>query len=370
MSWRRAYAALEPTLFSAATALVAFAIAMLIVALTGKDPAAAMEALWDGAFGSTSQIASTLNAMVPLVLVALGWIFAFRSKRVNVGLEGQMLIGGAASAAVALKLGGLPLAVHLPLAVLAGFLGGAAYAAIAAWMWARRGVNEIISTLMLNLIAVQAISWLVRGPLQIPGVDLAQTAPFPGSSRWPEVLVNTALSWDVLLPVAALAVSAFVLTRTTFGFRLRLTGANEEAAEHAGVDVRRVGVAALAISGALAGLAGSSVLIGGQTGTMTDGFAAGIGFEGIAVALLARNSPIGVAPAALLFAVLEQGGGLMEARLGIPSNLILITQGIVIVLVAGGAFLLRRRRVARVSAPEDRVAGSPSADESAIQGVA
>lgn len=370
MNARRAFSALEPILLSTATAALAFAVAMLIVAITGKDPGAAVEALWDGAFGSTSQIASTVNAMVPLVLVALGWIFAFRGKRVNVGLEGQMLIGGAAAAAVALKLGGLPLALHLPLAVLAGLLGGALYAAIAAWMWARRGVNEIVSTLMLNLIAVQAISWLVRGPLQISGVDLAQTEPFPDSARWPQIIVNTALSWDVLLPLAALGVTAFVLTRTTFGFRLRLTGANEEAAEHAGVNVRRIGVTALAISGALAGLAGSSVLIGGQTGTMTDGFAGGIGFEGIAVALLARNSPIGVAPAALLFAVLEQGGGLMEARLGIPSNLILITQGTVIVLVAGGAFLLRRRRVARVSTPEEQGASPAPADQSAVHGIA
>ena len=370
MTVRRVLYAAEPTLFSILVAIVALAIAMAIVAVSGTSPALALEALWDGAFGSTARIASTLNAMVPLVLVALGWIFAFRSKRINVGLEGQMLIGGALSAAVALQIGGLPLAVHLPLAALAGLLGGALYAGVAAWMWARRDVNEIVSTLMLNLIAVQVISWLVRGPLQIPDSDLARTAPFPDSSRWPQLIADTALRWDVLLPIAALAVAAFALNRTTFGFRLRLTGANEEAAEHAGVPVKRIGVTALAISGALAGLAGSSVLIGGQTGTMTDGFAAGIGFEGIAVALLARNSVAGVLPAALLFAVLQQGGGLMEARLGIPSNLVLVTQGLVIVFVAGGTFLLRRRRRARVSAPGPDSEGGAVQRGTAVEGVA
>jgi simple sugar transport system permease protein len=366
---KRVLGVVEPVVFSTLIAVIAIAIAMLIVAISGKSPSQALQALWDGAFGSTAQIASTVNAMVPLVLVALGWIFAFRGKRVNVGLEGQMLIGGAVSAAIALKLTGLPIVVHLSLAVAGGLVGGALYAGIAAWMWARRDVNEIVSTLMLNLIAVQVISWLVRAPLQIPGADLSQTAPFPDSSRWPQIIANTALNWDVLVPIAALLATAFVLARTTFGFRLRLTGANEEAARHAGVQVRRVGVMALLISGALAGLAGSSVLIGGQTGTMTDGFAASIGFEGIAVALLARNSPVGVLPAALLFAVLQQGGGLMEARLGIPSNLVLITQGIVIVLVAGGAFLLRRRRVARVGTPTDGPP-EPVATDNTAPGVA
>jgi simple sugar transport system permease protein len=367
---RRLLGIVEPTLFSVLIAIVALAIAMAIVAITGKSPELALQALWDGAFGSTSQFASTLNAMVPLVLVALGWIFAFRGKRVNVGLEGQMLIGGAVSAAIALKVTGLPIVLHLTLAVVGGALGGALYAGLAAWMWARRDVNEIVSTLMLNLIAVQVISWVIRGPLQIPGADLSQTATFPDSSRWPQIIVNTALSWDVVLPLAALLATAFVLARTSFGFRLRLTGANEEAAQHAGVRVRRVAVGALAISGALAGLAGSSVLIGGQTGTMTDGFAAGIGFEGIAVALLARNSPAGVLPAALLFAVLQQGGGLMEARLGIPSNLVSITQGIVIVLVAGGAFVLRRRRLARVSGAAEKPQPAAESGETAIPGVA
>jgi len=367
---KRAYGYLEPVLFSTLVAFVGLAISMAIVAASGDDPAEALQALWDGAFGSSDQLASTLNAMVPLILVGLGWIVAFRSRRVNVGLEGQMLIGGAASAAVALQVGGLPLALHLPLAVLAGFLGGAAYAWIAAWMWSRRGVNEIISTLMLNLIAVQVISWLIRHPLQVPGADLAQTDVFPDSSRWPDLISGTALNWDVILPLGGILVVAFMLTNTTFGYRLRLTGANEEAARHAGVNVNRVGVSALVISGALAGLAGSSVLIGSQTGTMTDGFAAGIGFEGIAVALLARNSPIGLIPAALLFAFLQQGGGLMEVRLGIPSNLILITQGVVIVLVAGGAFLLRQRRVARVSGGAKGKTKAPTVDKNAVSGVA
>ncbi len=330
--------------------LIALGISMVIIGLSGAPPMDAARAMWDGAFGSTSQIAGTLSKMVPLMLVALGWIVAFSTKRINIGFEGQILMGGVVATFIGLHRGGLPPFIHLPLAIAGAVVGGAALAGIAAWLWAKRSVNEIISTLMLNFLAIQLVSWLVRGPMQERTHTFFQSDPIESGARWPHLIANTALSWDLFLALAIVALTAFMLDRTTFGVRLRLTGANEEAARHAGVRTTRMTVLALLISGGLAGLAGSSLILAGESTVMVDNFSAGYGFDGIVVALLARNSPVAVIPSALLFAALRQGGGLMQARVGVSSALTLITQATVILLVAGAQFLFERVSSVRVDA--------------------
>jgi ABC-type uncharacterized transport system permease subunit len=165
------------------------------------------------------------------------------------------------------------------------------------------------------------------------------------------MVANTSLGYDLILALLLVVVVSFVLRRTTFGFRLRFTGANEEAARRAGIRTTFTTVLAFAVSGALAGLAGCSLILSSETGTLTDNFSAGYGFAGIVVALLARNKPAGVVPAALLLASLRQGGGLMEASVGVPASLVLITQGLVILLVAATAFVVERLWVVRVDAP-------------------
>jgi ABC-type uncharacterized transport system permease subunit len=343
---------------SLAIATVAILASMLVIALTGADAGEALRALYDGAFGSSSQVAGTLSKTIPLVLVALGWIVAFTARRINIGFEGQILAGGILATVAGLALD-LPGPLHLPLAVVAGVVGGALYAGIAAWLWARRGVNEIISTLMLNFVAIQVVNWLVRGPLQEETNTFPRSRTIPGSALWPELIHNTSLGYDLFVALAMIVVVWVVMSNTTFGFRLRVTGANEQAALYAGVRTTRVIVAALVLSGGLAGLAGSSLILGGETASMSDNFSASLGFTGIVVALLARNSPWGVLPAALLFAALRQGGGLMEARVGISSALVLITQAIVILLVAAGAYFLDRRSVVRVDAVGSAVVREP-----------
>jgi simple sugar transport system permease protein len=343
---------------SSATVIAALALSMVVIEATGGDSVAALGALWDGAFGTPTQVAGTLSKMVPLTLVALGWIVAFSAKRINIGFEGQILIGGIFATFVGLRIGPLGAPLHVGLGVVAGVVGGAAYAGIAAWLWARRGVSEIISTLMLNFVAIQLVSWLVRGPLQEPTHTFPRSETIPGSALWPRFVAHTSFGWDAILALAALAGIWVMLSRTSYGFRLRLTGANEKSARHAGVATTRVTVGALLISGGLAGLAGSSLILGGDTASMADNFSAGYGFTGIVVALLARNSPIGVLPAALLFSFLRQGGGLMEAREGISSAVVLITQAIVILLVAATGYLYERRREVRVDTEGGRPAGS------------
>lgn len=331
---------------SLAVAGAAIAVALLLIASAGSDPGEAASAFVDGAFGSKAAITGTLSKMVPLVLVALGWIVIYRAGRFHVGFPGQILIGGMTATIVGLELGGLPLAIHLPLAVAAAVAGGAAYAWIVAWLWAKRNVNELLSTLLLNLIAIQIVSYLVRGPFQEDGGNLAQTDRLPDSALWPILVDQTVLHWDVILiPVAVIAIW-LLLSRTVFGSRVRLIGTNEQAARHAGVSTTRVGSHAIVLSGALAGLAGGSLVLAGEALGTTDDFGSDYGFQGIAVALLAYNSPLGVIPAAALFAALRQGGGVVEATVGVSSALVGITQGIVIVfvLIAVGLLVARRRR--------------------------
>jgi simple sugar transport system permease protein len=347
---------------SVATAVVAVAVSMLVIALTGGEAGEAARALYDGAFGSRAQVAGTLGKMIPLILVALGWILAFSARRINIGFEGQILAGGILATLVGLAPIGLPAPLHLTLAVLAGVVGGMLYAGVAAFLWAARGVNEIISTLMLNFVAIQIVSWLVRGPIQEPTNTFPRSKPIPEAALWPKLIENTPLGFDLFLAVAMIPVIWVVLARTTFGFNLRLTGASELAARHAGVRTTRITVAALVLSGGLAGLAGASTILGGETASMSDNFSASYGFTGIVVALLARNSPWGVLPSALLFAALRQGGGLMEARVGVSSALVLITQAVVILVVAGAAYLVERRRSVRVDAVAERRGPPPEAE--------
>ncbi|MGZ4203565.1 MAG: ABC transporter permease, partial [Thermoleophilaceae bacterium] len=276
----------------------------------------------------------------------------FKAGRFHVGFPGQILIGGLFVSVIALKIH-VPAGLHLPLTLAAGMVGGALYAGIAAWLWAKRGVNEILSTLLLNLVAAQILAWWVRGPFHDKTTPLPLTPSLPNTSRWPELLINTDLHWDIVLVPVAVAVISFMLARTLFGFRIRLVGSGERVARLAGVSPEGIGTRAILLSGALAGLAGASLVIAGSTAPMGEDFGANYGFTGIAVALLARNSPVAVLPSALLFAALEQGGGVMEGTIGISSSLVDFIQGLMIVLVLAATTLVyalrRRQRASRTS---------------------
>ena len=331
-----------------AVVVVALAIALVFIALYGVSPGHAISAFVSGAFGTELNLAGTLSKMVPLTLVALGWIVAFRSGRLHVGFPGQIVVGGIFCSIVALKLS-LPIEVQLPLTILAGMVGGAFYAWIAAVMWARRSVNEILSTLLLNLVAAQVVIWWVQQPFHDSTTPLPQTRPFPTGALYPSLLTNTDLHWDIVVIPIAVVVVAYVLARTTWGFRVRVAGANQQVARHAGISPARIGTQAIIVSGALAGLAGASLVLAGGQPVMSDAFEGGIGFNGIAVALLARNSPWGVVPAALLFGALAQAGQVMEATVNISSEFVGIVQGIMIMLVLAATTVLyvtrARRRV-------------------------
>jgi simple sugar transport system permease protein len=348
------------TATSLAVVVVSLLVGLVIVAAAGHSPSATISAFWDGAFVGAQSIDGTLETMVPLVLSGLGWIIAFRAGRINVGLEGQILAGGVAATVVGLYIH-LPIALHLPLTVLAAVVGGAAYAGVAAGLWMWRHVNEIISTFMLNLIAALFVAYLVTGPLQANAQE-ATSAPLPSSAQWPAFFGQLWLSWDIMLVPIGVALVTWVLHRTTAGFRVRMTGANPEAARYMGVSVSRVGALSLVASGAMAGLAASSLLLSSQGGSLQQDFSSNFGFDGIAVALLARNSPVGCIPAGLVFAALREGGVYASTQVGIDTSLVDVTFGIVVILATASLYLARhgwripaqfRGVIVRPEAPSD-----------------
>ena len=329
-------------LLAIALVIGGIAISLGIIAATGGSPVDAFLALLDGSLGTRERMAITAARMSPLILIALGWIVAFRGAKVNLGLQGQMIVGGIAAAYIALEGPSLPPALALIVATLAGVIAGALYAAIAAVLWAKRGVNEIVSTLMLTFIAQQVLLWIVRGPLHDLSSSAFQSRPLPSEYRWPVLVDRTPLTMEVILTIAAVAFIVFVLKRTVFGYKLRLAGENPESARHAGVRTVRTIVLSFVVSGGLAGLAGTALVIGGERNVLSGGFAGNIGFTGIVVALVARNSPVGCVAAAALFAILDTGGSVMQVRADVPSEMILMTQGIIVVLVATSVILTRR----------------------------
>jgi simple sugar transport system permease protein len=338
-------------------AAAALLVAALLLVAIGVSPGDAASAFWSGTFGSPADAGTTLTQALPLFVVALGWIVADKAGRMHVGFPGQVIIGGCAAAAVGLRCDGVPPVLAVVLCAVAGIAGGALWAAVVAWLWASRGVLEIVSSLLLDLVALQTLAWLVRGPLQGSLDQQPQSANFPASTLWPSVasVPGRTLSYDVvLLPLLAIGL-IWVLSRTVFGFELRASGGNLDAARWSGINPVRAGVSAIVISGGLAGLAGAALLFAGSAPWLSEGFEAGVGFNGIAVALLARNSPAGAILTAVVFSSLNVGGTSLQALLDVPSSLASVLQGAVIVLVLVAAMVIRRRRSPRPpAAPEPK----------------
>ena len=321
--------------------VVAAVAVALIVTATGYAPGPALAALWRGSFGSPYVIVSaTLVRATPLILTGLAVAIAFRASVWNIGAEGQLLAGATAAAGLASATGTSLGWSGLPLALLLGAIAGAAWAGIAAWLRRRFGVLEVISTIMLNFLAVDGVAWLVRGPLQEPSHIYPQTAMLPTGFDMPR-LFGTRLHAGFLLALIAAVIAGWVVRATAPGFRLRATGANPFAAASAGkINVDATAARAFLVSGALAGLAGATQVTG-VTHALYEDISPGYGYTAIAVALLAGLEPYAVIATGILFGALEAGAAAMQRDAGVPSVVVSVVEATLILV-----FLIPRTRKA------------------------
>ena len=374
-------------LLPVATTVLAFLIGGLVVALTGHDPVAAYKAIFDGTglnylFPWTSaddrilaaiNLQQTLIVTCPLILVALAVAFPYRSGMFNIGGQGQYIVGTVAAIWVGTHWPHMTKLWHVTLAMVVAALAAAVWGGIAGALKAAVGAHEVISTIMLNWIAIYGAQWLYEqgGPFQGPQGDLPQSADIADSAHLPGIWGELQpLHAGIFVALAALVVYYVVVNRTTFGFGVRVVGMNADAAQYSGVPVSRNYIAAMAVGGAFAGLAGACDALGWEYHVATtDILVSQVGFIGIAVALLGRNSAIGIAFAALLFGALQVGTSsrALDASVFPPElagNLATIIQGLIILFIGGQLLLIYAWRVVRPRRRAQKVAAEPVAEAS------
>ena len=330
--------------FRAMLAIVlAFAVTTIPLLVAHKNPLVAYGALLSGAFGSMDQIAFAINKSTPYMLCAAGIALCFRAQVINIGAEGQIAVGAIASSWVALRFPTLPGPLCVTFALLAGAAAGAAWSAIAAGIRLLRGVHEVLSTLLMNFIGVLLVSEVLNGSMGEDGAGFPQSPMFDDAALLPSLIPGTDLHIGFLLALLGAVAMQFVLSRTRFGFRLRILGGSRAAAAYAGISFTRGVLAVMALSGALAGLAGGIEVLGVHY-RLIEGFSQGFGFTAVAVALLAAANPLAVIPAALFFGFLQAGSLSMQREVGVPSSIVYVIQGLSIVFVLCAMGLDSRRK--------------------------
>jgi ABC-type uncharacterized transport system permease subunit len=351
--------------------LAALLLGAVMLGALGANPIKGYGTMISAAFGNPDGLANTAVKSIPLLLVGVGICIAFRASVINIGGEGQMVMGALLSTIAALSFPDLPSFLLIPLVLIAGFFGGAIWGAIPGALKAYFNVSEILSTIMLNIVAVQIMNYMLRGPLIDPGeiergTRIPQTARLSEATDLPMLLEGLRVHAGFLIALLA-AVAAYVLLwRTSLGFRLRSVGLSRDAARYAGIPVRRSIIVALAFSGAMAGLAGAILVFGSESHRMvTDGSSTGFtgsaGFNGIVVALFAGLHPLWAIPSAFLFGGMLVGANALQRALQVPSALIIALNGLIVVFVVSTEHFRRRLQRGVAVAPieaEKPVAGT------------
>ena len=326
---------LQTAYLQALAVLAAFSLGAVLILATGGDPWLAYRGLWEGSFGRVASISETLVWATPYIFAGLAVALAFKAGLFNIGAEGQLSVGALMAAWVGFALKDVPWPLHLLLAIGAGTLGGAVWAGIAGVLKARTGAHEVITTIMLNYVALLGTGYLLSGLLKDPNplVALAQTPKILESARLPPLFADLRLHWGFVLALLLAVGVWWLVSRSTLGVEIRTVGLNPSAARYAGIGVGRTIVLTMALSGALAGLAGTIEVVG-LNYYHTPGFSVGYGFDSIAVALLARSHPLGVVPSAILFGALRAGATRMQFVSQIPIDIISIIQALVLIFFA------------------------------------
>lgn len=339
---------------SGGSIVFAFLVSGLLFLFLGVSPLAAYRTFLRGAFGSFYAFSETVKRMIPLAIIGSGLSVAFQAAVWNIGAEGQMLIGAVVGSWVAL-FSPVPPPLLLPVMFVLGFLGGALWGAFAAWCRNKLAINEIITTLMLNYVAMNLVLYLILGPWKGKTVrGFAYTDPFP-KEAWLALLGTTRIPLATLLLAVLMALFCYVLlTKTPLGFELRVVGRSMQAARLAGIDINRVMFFVMFLSGGLAGIAGVGEVSGIHHMLRHPAhISLGYGFTGVIVAWIARANPLGVLGSSFLFGALMSGGDALKVAFGIPFQVIYILNGLVLLFLIASERLLYYRIVLRQSPQEE-----------------
>ena len=332
--------------------LLALLIGAVMLLSLGADPVRGYATMFGAAFGSLEGFSETTIKSIPLLLVGVGICIAFRANVINIGGEGQMVAGALLATIIALAFPALPPLVLIPIVLLAGAAGGAIWGAMAGALKAWFNVSEILSTIMLNIVAVQFMNFLLRGPMMDPaevarGTGIPQTMRLSPNADLPILIEGMRIHLGVVIALGVAIGAYFLLWRTSMGFRLRAVGYNPDASRYAGISVSKNITAALAFSGAMAGIAGAILVFGSESHRMvTDGSSTGFtgsaGFNGIVVALLAGLHPLWSIPSALLFGGMLVGANALQRAAQVPSALIIALNGLIVVFVVSSEYFKQR----------------------------
>jgi simple sugar transport system permease protein len=316
-------------------------------------------ALIEGSFGSWFALSETLVKSTPLVFTGLAIAISFEGALWNIGADGQLIMGALAAGAAGPLLGAWPRLAAVTVLIALGAIAGGAWGALCGWLKAARNVNEVISTIMLNFIAQQILSWAVHGPLIEPSHLFPASAPIALSARLGHYLLPSRLNLRRALAIALAIACELVLFHTAWGFEVRAMGRNARAARFFGIATRRLTVTLLLASGALAG-AGGAVQVSALSHRLYEDFSPGWGYEAIAVALVARLNPLGVVPCAVLFGALDNGAQALQRTQGVSPGLVQLIQGLLIlVLLAFDS----RASSALANAVRSMIAGAPEGND-------
>ncbi len=312
--------------------LLAMLIGAILLAVSGANPITAYAALFKGSFGNLTALGRTLEKSTPLLFSGLAITFAFKAGLFNIGAQGQLLIGAIVAAGIGFGVEGLPAYIHIPLAFLGGIVGGGLFAAIPGILKTTTGAHEVITTIMLNYIAINITDFLADGIWKdtSPGNVVARTPAILPTAEIPKV---AGLPLGFLLALLATVIVWWLLNRTTLGFEVRTVGMNQHAAKYSGIKVALTVVLTMVISGMLAG-AGGAIETQGVVGRFQPGFNVGLGFDGITVALLGKTSPFGNVFAALLIGAMKAGSSQMQFDAGVAAEITSVIQALMLFFIA------------------------------------
>jgi simple sugar transport system permease protein len=314
---------------------------------------ASYRALFRGSIGSVNAISETLFAATPLLLAGLGIALGFQAGLFNIGAQGQMIIGALLATYVGIHVTA-PGFVHIPLTLLAGLVGGVIWGGIPGLLKARTGAHEVITTIMFNFIALYFIQWILTTPgLQDPGRNNPVSTALAETAHLPRIFGSQyRVTLGFVIAVAAVAVVHWLLFHSTTGFEFRAVGKNPRAGRYAGMNTALIVTLAMALAGALAGLAGANQVMGLEPYKASPALAGTVGFDAITVALLGRSHPIGVLWAALLFGALSAGGRTMQGAAQVPIDLVVVLQALIVIFVAAPGLI---RTIYRIKVEDEAV---------------